>query len=164
MISPQRNQGASCPTKTAAWQTIGNTAGERIQHHRQADLPVIFGEAKATVTPMGDTLRFAGTLELAGLNFSINQRRVGAILRAARNYLPAIKEFDSIRTWQGMRPYTPDGLPVIARAKSVENLMVAGGHATLGVSLGPVTGKLVSQIAAGDKPLISLGPLALERF
>ena len=128
------------------------------------DLPVIFGEAKATATPMGDTLRFAGTLELSGLDFSINQRRVGAILRAARKYLPSIKELDPIRTWQGMRPCTPDGLPVIGRAKSFENLMVAGGHGTLGVSLGPVTGKLVSQIAAGDKPLISLAPLALERF
>ena len=128
------------------------------------DLPVIFGEAKATATPMGDTLRFAGTLELAGLDFSINQRRVGAILRAARNYLPAIEEFDLIRTWRGLRPCTPDGLPILARAKTLENLIVAAGHATLGVSLGPVTGKLVSQIVAGDEPLIPLEPLALERF
>jgi D-amino-acid dehydrogenase len=125
---------------------------------------VIFGEAKATATPMGDTLRFAGTLELAGLDFSINERRVRAILRAARSYLPGIKEYDLVRTWRGLRPCTPDGLPIIARAKTVENLIVAGGHGTVGVSLGPITGKLVSQLAAGEEPKIPLELLALDRF
>jgi len=127
-------------------------------------LPLVLGEARVAVTPMGPLLRFAGTLELAGFDFTINRRRVNAILRAVGDYLPAARNLELIEIWRGLRPCTPDGLPLIGRSASFENLMIATGHAMLGVSLGPVTGKLVAQLAAEQTPLLDLTALRVERF
>jgi D-amino-acid dehydrogenase len=131
-------------------------------------MPLLLGESRVAVTPMispaGPTLRFAGTLELAGMDFSINQRRVNAIRRAARDYLADLEETETLEIWRGLRPCTPDGLPIIGRTRAFENLIVASGHAMLGMSLGPVTGKLVEQLVRGEKPLMDLTPLRVERF
>jgi len=69
-----------------------------------------------------------------------------------------------VEIWRGLRPCSPDGLPYIGRVRSVENLVVAAGHAMIGVSLGPITGRLVSQIISGEVPSIELGPLRPDRF
>jgi D-amino-acid dehydrogenase len=127
-------------------------------------IPLILSEAKVAVTPMGETMRFAGTLELTGMDMSITRRRVEAILREVHDYLNLSERQELIEIWRGLRPCTPDGLPVIGRSMQLDNLVVAGGHATLGVSLGPVTGKLVSQIVTNTPPLLDLAPLRLERF
>jgi D-amino-acid dehydrogenase len=126
-------------------------------------LPLMLGEARVAVTPMGDRLRFAGTLELAGLDFSINRRRVDAIARAAREYL-SVEDVAQAEIWCGLRPCTPDGLPILGRTRRYENLIMATGHAMLGMSLGPVSGKLVAQLAEDLRPDIDLVPLRLERF
>jgi D-amino-acid dehydrogenase len=128
-------------------------------------LPLLLGEASVAVTPMGPYLRFAGTLELAGLDFTINRRRVGAILRAAGRYLDTRLETpDLIEIWRGLRPCTPDGLPIIGRSPAHENLILATGHAMIGVSLGPITGKLVSELVQGVTPTIDVKALSLARF
>lgn len=127
--------------------------------------PLLLGEARVAVTPMESQLRFAGTLELAGLDFIINRRRVGAILRAATAYLEGQPEQSPlIEIWRGLRPCTPDGLPIIGRAASPRNLIVATGHATIGMSLGPVSGKLVAQITCDQPPLMDVTPLRVGRF
>jgi D-amino-acid dehydrogenase len=128
--------------------------------------PFVLAEAKVAITPMGDTLRFAGTLELAGLDLSINMRRVQTILKAVPEYLPDIdpKSLELIEIWRGLRPCTPDGLPFLGRPRAYDNLIVAAGHAMIGISLSPITGKLVSQIVANEKPSIDLTPLCTERF
>ena len=130
------------------------------------DVPLMLAGARVGVTPMGDKLRFAGTLELAGLDFSINRRRVQAILRAVPQYLPDLDldQLKLVEIWRGLRPCTPDGLPFLGRARAFENLVVAAGHAMIGLSLGPITGKLVSQLVAGEQTEIDLGALAVERF
>jgi D-amino-acid dehydrogenase len=79
-------------------------------------------------------------------------------------YLPGIAEAKVIETWAGLRPCTPDGLPILGRPKRLDNLIVAAGHAMLGMSLGSVTGKLVSQLVCGEKTDIDMYPLRLERF
>jgi D-amino-acid dehydrogenase len=127
-------------------------------------IPLHLDECKVAVTPMGDMLRFGGTLELAGHDLSINQQRVAAIRRAAGEYLTGTENLQLIEVWRGLRPLTPDTLPIIGRSKAVENLVVAGGHGMLGVSLGPITGKLVAQIVAGEAPAIDLTLLGVERF
>jgi D-amino-acid dehydrogenase len=141
--------------------------GYSVTYERPPDsprLPLVCGEARVAITPMDDTLRFAGTLELAGLDFSINRRRVGAIVRGAGGYLaggapPTVREI-----WRGLRPCTPDGLPIIGRPASIANVIVASGHAMIGVSLGPVTGKLVAQLVTGEPPLADLTLLRPDRF
>ncbi len=130
------------------------------------ELPLMLSESRVAITPMGDTLRIGGTLELAGMDLSINHRRVAAIVNAVPRYLPAfeIGSHEILETWCGLRPCTPDGLPFLGRAPGVPNLIVAAGHAMIGVSLGPVTGKLVGQIVAGDRTDIDLDLLAVDRF
>jgi D-amino-acid dehydrogenase len=125
--------------------------------------PLLLGEARVAVTPMGDTLRLAGTLELAGLDLSIDRRRVAAIARAGRQYLAAC-DFRVREIWRGLRPCSPDGLPYVGRPARWDNLIVATGHAMIGVSLGPVTGSLVAQLAVREAPALDLHPLRPDRF
>lgn len=127
-------------------------------------LPLILGEARVGVTPMGQTLRLAGTLELAGLDLTINRRRVKAIVRSAGPYLVGAGDLELLEIWRGLRPCTPDGLPIIGRSPRFENLILATGHAMIGLSLGPVTGKVVAQVAAAEPPLVDVRALRPERF
>jgi D-amino-acid dehydrogenase len=131
-------------------------------------MPMLLGEARVGVTPMrterARILRFAGTLELAGLDLSIDRRRVDAIRRAARQYLRLPEEPPLIEIWRGLRPCTPDGLPYLGRPRALDNVVVATGHAMIGVSLGPVTGMLVAQLVAGERPMLDLLLLDPDRF
>ena len=129
-------------------------------------LPIVCGEAKIGVTPMIDALRFAGTLELAGLDLTISRQRVAAVLSGVPLYLPDLKpeEMELVEIWRGLRPCTPDGLPFLGRARHIDNLTVAAGHAMIGVSLGPITGKLVAEVVSGEKPSIDLDLLKVDRY
>ena len=129
-------------------------------------IPFMLEEAKVVVTPMGDTLRFAGTLELTGLDLSINKRRVDAILRSVPKYLPDLlpDRLELIEIWRGLRPCTPDGLPFLVRVNMYDNLTIAAGYAMIGLSLGPITGKLVSQLVSHEEPSIDLTLCKVERF
>ena len=130
------------------------------------EMPFMLSESRVAVTPMGDTLRIGGTLELAGMDRSVNRRRVSAITSALSMYLPSfdVGSQEIIETWCGLRPCTPDGLPFLGRVPEVCNLVVAAGHAMIGVSLGPVTGKLVRQVIAGERTDVDLDLLAVDRF
>jgi len=130
------------------------------------DIPVGLAEGKVIVSPMGDTMRIAGTLELAGLDLSISRRRVHAIIRNMPKYFPDLtpETLELIEIWRGLRPCTPDGLPFLGRPRHYENLIVAAGHAMIGMSLSPITGKLVSQLVAHETPDLDLSPLRIERF
>ena len=143
--------------------------GYSITYKRPAnfpDIPFILVEAKVAITPMDDILRFAGTLELAGLDQTINRRRVDAILKSVPRYLPDlnIQKLELVEIWRGLRPCTPDGLPYIARPVNYDNLIIATGHAMKGISLAPVTGKLVAQLAMRQKPDMDISGLKIERF
>lgn len=127
-------------------------------------LPLLFSEARVVINPLGHALRIAGTLELAGMDFSFNSRRLRAIQQASAGYLPGLAEAKVIEIWRGLRPCTPDGLPIVSRVKRLENLIVAAGHAMLGMSLGPITGRLVSQLAGGEATDVDLGLLRAGRF
>ena len=111
----------------------------------------ILVEARVAVTPMGNDLRFAGTLELSGLAPGVNQHRVQAILDSIPQYFPKFNmpAVDPATAWYGYRPCTPDGLPYIGFLRNFDNLMVATGHAMMGLSLAPATGMLVAQMVGG---------------
>lgn len=118
----------------------------------------IFAEAKVAITPMGSSLRFAGTMEIGGLNHDINPRRIRGITKAVERYFPAFSEVDfkGIDPWVGLRPVSPDGVPYLGTAPGLKNLVVATGHAMMGLSLGPVTGKIATGLLMGQKPLPQL--------
>ncbi len=123
-----------------------------------------FSEAKCVATPMGPNLRLAGTLELAGLDSTINQRRVNAIIRAGATYIAKLGDVSAAQIWGGMRPCPPDGLPYIGRAKAIHNLIIATGHAMLGISMGPITGKLVAQMVGQQSLDLPVAAFEVERF
>ena len=128
--------------------------------------PLLLSESKVAVTPMGDRLRFAGTLELAGIDLSINQRRVEAIRKAVPQYLNNLDtgQPGEGEVWSGMRPCSPDGLPFLGRYQDISNLSIATGHGMIGISLAPVSGKLIAETIAGKKPSIDMTPFRPERF
>ncbi len=128
--------------------------------------PFILSEARVAITPMGNQIRFGGTLELSGLDLSITQRRVKAILKAVPKYVTnwPLETIDFTQAWAGLRPCTPDGLPFIGRFKNVKNLIAATGHAMLGITLAPITGKLVSEIVTNQKSSLELRPFDPDRF
>ena len=129
-------------------------------------IPVMMTEAKVGVTPMADTFRFAGTLELAGLDMTINQRRVSSILNAMPSYFPDMSadKMEMIEIWRGLRPCTPDGLPLMGRTGKFDNLVIGAGHATIGISLGPESGKILSDIVLGNEIGYDPGMLSPDRF
>jgi D-amino-acid dehydrogenase len=126
----------------------------------------IFTEARLAVTPMGSSLRVGGTMEIAGLNEAINPARVQGIIRSVPKYYPefTIQDFAGIRPWCGLRPCSPDGLPYVGRAGRFENLCFATGHAMMGLSLGPITGKLTAEILSGEAPSIGIELLCPDRY
>ena len=128
--------------------------------------PMILTEARVSVTPLVDAMRFGGTFELSGLDGRVNGARIAGIVREARRYFPEVPEqtFEPQRFWSGFRPCTPDGLPLLGRSPHHKNLTLATGHAMVGISLAPVTGLLVSQMLTGSTPSIDCRPLALGRF
>ena len=141
--------------------------GYRINVERETNItiPAILMEAKAAVTPMNGFTRFAGTMEIGGINHKINPVRVNAIANAGEKYFNGLKinqqEKDNAEC--GLRPVSPDGLPYIGRLSKVKNVTVATGHAMMGWSLGPATGKLVSEIISEEKSSLNLNPFLPER-
>ena len=126
----------------------------------------IFTEARIAITPMGSSLRFGGTMEIAGLNEDINPVRVRGIIKAVPKYFPkfAPEDFEGVQPWRGLRPCSPDGLPYLGRTAKFSNLILATGHAMMGMSLSPITGQLVGEIVSGEKPAFDLGLLSPDRY
>jgi len=108
-------------------------------------------EGRVAVTPMGDKLRVAGTMEICGNDLSIDRVRLEGIVRSFCEFYPEFQpaDFEGVEPWAGLRPCSPDGLPYVGRLPGHGNVTVASGHAMLGLSLGPVTGKLVAGLVAG---------------
>ena len=129
-----------------------------------SDLALYLPEGHACVTPFGDGLRFAGTLELSGMNDRVLINRVAAIRRGAGRYFTGAESAPPVELWRGLRPMSPDGLPMIGRPAGYDNLVVATGHCMNGINHGPVTGKLVAEVVGGRAPSVDLELLRPDRF
>lgn len=127
-------------------------------------VPVLIPERRVIITPLGRRLRFAGTLELGGFDLGIDRRRYEAVTRGARGVLREPPQMRGEEAWCGLRPLTPDGLPVIDRVRGIEGLIVATGHAMLGLTLAPISGKIAAELAAGMAPSVPIEPFRLDRF
>jgi D-amino-acid dehydrogenase len=133
---------------------------------KNVQIPSILTEAKVAVTPMGSDLRFAGTMEITDIDLSIDMQRVSGIANAIPKYYPEIQiqvpEKQSV--WKGLRPCSPDGLPYIGRSKYFKNLVIATGHAMMGISLAPATGKLVQELIDNQPLSMEMGAFSPDRF
>jgi D-amino-acid dehydrogenase len=133
---------------------------------KKLNIPAILCEARVAITPMDGHMRYGGTMEIAAVNKKINMKRVEGIVQSVPKYFPNIelKMPEEKDIWHGFRPCTPDGVPYIGYSKKINNLLIAGGHAMSGLSLGPATGKLIAELANGKPTSINMDAFNPERF
>jgi D-amino-acid dehydrogenase len=133
---------------------------------RNLRYPAILVDKRVAMTPMGADLRMGGTMEISGLNSPVLEKRAHAIYNGAKAYYPdlPVDVMPKEKIWYGLRPLTPDGLPYIGNHSQYNNLVIAGGHAMLGLSLAAATGKLVEELVAKKKTTIDVMAFRPERF
>jgi D-amino-acid dehydrogenase len=142
--------------------------GYRINVFRNTGIkyPAILAERNTAITPMDGFTRFGGTMEIGEINSKINKKRVQQIAENAKAFYPNvhINQEEQDKAACGLRPLSPDGLPFIGRSKYFKNVTIATGHAMMGWSQGPATGKLISETITDNKTSINLTPFSVDRF
>lgn len=128
--------------------------------------PAILMDHRCALTPWGESLRIGGTMELGGINHRILPGRMAGIYASIKKCYPGLKIDPPPveKIWCGLRPVTPDGLPYIGRHSKYDNLIIAGGHAMLGMSLALGSGQVVADLIEGKVPRVGLEPFSPERF
>lgn len=126
----------------------------------------ILVEGRVAVTPMGDTLRVGGTMEIGGEEGTIDPRRVAGIASAFCKFVPGFprEQFDNQPVWHGLRPCSPDGLPFLGRTKRTERVLLACGHAMMGLSLGPATGVVIADLVDDQPASVDITAFSPDRY
>jgi len=130
-------------------------------------MPTADGDGKFVATPMDTGLRFAGTVELAGLDAAPDWRRARILLEQGRKMLPGLAREhpeERVSVWMGHRPSMPDSLPVLGHSRASRDIIYAFGHGHVGMTAAPMTGRLVADLVAGRQPAIDIFPFAAARF
>jgi D-amino-acid dehydrogenase len=133
---------------------------------KKMTIPSILCEARVAVTPMNGSIRFGGTMEIGKINNQVNMNRVKGIVESVPKYFPDFKLPVPAQkdVWFGFRPCSPDGLPYIGLSGKYKNLAIATGHAMIGLSLAPATGKLIADAFNGEKAVMDTGLFAPGRY
>jgi D-amino-acid dehydrogenase len=127
-------------------------------------IPVMIIERKIAITPRSDSLRIAGTLELVDLDESVTMRRVQTLMRGAATLLDMPRHPEVKEIWRGLRPCTPDGVPVIGVVPKLPNVYIAAGHQMLGLQMGVGSGRLMADLVTGSEPCVDPMPFRADRF
>jgi len=154
-----RDLNLNLPIQSARGYSLTASATKIMPRHA-----LLLGERSVAISPMGDLLRLTGRLELSDIDRTVSEKQLAGIECAAREYLRLEERLDIYETWAGLRPTTPDGMPIIGRSPRHSNLLIATGHAMLGLSLGPGTGQVVAELVNGLETPFDLSPLRVERF
>ncbi len=144
---------------------LGTERGYHIQYSGNENLierPISWNRYAVYAVPLDMGLRIAGTVEIDGLNKPKNPERIAFMENKAKQMFDLNEQPDS--DWLGFRPTLPDALPVIGASIKSPNTFYAFGHQHLGLTLAGITGKLVSEIVAGEKPSIDIEPFSADRF
>jgi D-amino-acid dehydrogenase len=133
---------------------------------KNVNIPSILLEGRVAVTPFNSSLRFGGTMEINGTNRNVNMNRVRGIVDTIPKYYPDLKVNmpQQQNVWSGLRPCSPDGLPYIGRSSRFKNLIIATGHAMMGLSLAPATGKIIDELAGNKSLSMSLSAFNPDRY
>lgn len=128
--------------------------------------PALLSEGRVAITPLESGVRFGGTMEITGVREGVSASRVRGIARSVVRAFPAFtpEAITHAPVWYGFRPCSPDGLPYLGRTQRARNVIVATGHAMMGVSLAPVTGRLVGELLSGERPSLPLEALSPDRY
>lgn len=179
----QTTRGRMCADQyvlaTGSWSTrIGKKLGVRVPimagkgyavhvepFEPLPSMPLMLADVKVGLTPRAASIKFAGTLELVDSEDQrITARRVNTIIRGAQRFLNVPQPPKIVEVWRGLRPCTPDGVPIIGRPQRYDNLVLATGHQMMGLLSGPATGQLVSEITCGDHTTFDPRPFRPARF
>ncbi len=154
-----RDLKLNIPIQPARGYSLTMSATKQMPSHA-----LILGERKIAVSSMNDLLRFTARLEVGNYSMTPNPVWIQRIENSAREYLRLDEKLDVKETWAGLRPTTPDGMPIIGYSPHHSNLILAAGHAMLGLSLAPGTGQVVAELVNGKETAFDLRPLRLNRF
>ncbi|WP_448612848.1 NAD(P)/FAD-dependent oxidoreductase [Modestobacter sp. URMC 112] len=138
--------GRPVPLEAGKGHTVDLAADGREPLHR----PLMLPEARVAITPLDGRLRLGGTMQFAGLDERIDRRRLEGVRSAGRRMLPGWADAPTVSMWAGLRPCSPDGLPYVGWLDP-GRVLLATGHAMLGLTLAPLTGKQVSDLLAGSE-------------
>jgi D-amino-acid dehydrogenase len=130
-------------------------------------IPTADADGKFVATPMDTGLRFAGTVELAGLAAPPDWRRARILLDQGRSMLPGLAAWhpeERISVWMGHRPSLPDSLPVLGPSRATPDVVYAFGHGHVGMTAAPMTGKIVADLVVGRPASIDIAPFSAGRF
>ena len=127
-------------------------------------IPIMIVDKKIAVTPRKGSVRIAGTLELVNQDYSINSRRVDAILRGSSECLNVPAQPEILELWRGLRPCTPDGVPVISFSKNYSNLLISAGHQMLGLQSALGSARLATDLLTHADPIFDPTPFSSRRF
>jgi glycine/D-amino acid oxidase-like deaminating enzyme len=130
-------------------------------------IPTADADGNFVATPMDTGLRFAGTVELAGLAAPPDWRRARILLAQGRKMLPGLAAShpeEQISVWMGHRPSLPDSLPVLGQSRATPDVIYAFGHGHVGMTAAPMTGKVVADLVASRPPAIDIAPFSANRF
>jgi sarcosine oxidase subunit beta len=139
-------------------KTLESSFAEETTDRRQ------FGVAFASEQKKAGNVLVGTCREFVGFDLSTNPAVGAAVARRGARFFPALANVRVLRVWTGLRPHTPDHLPIIGPAPGVEGFFIATGHEGLGTTLSPITGKLISEAVTGKTPTVQLEPLSLSRF
>jgi D-amino-acid dehydrogenase len=120
-------------------------------------------ENKTVFSRLGDRLRVAGTAELAGWNNALSKVRSEKMIAHTREQFPEAAHLDKAELWAGLRPVTPDSVPILGTTR-VPNLYLNSGHGTLGWTMACGAGKFITDIICGQPTDIDPNGLGLDRF
>ena len=151
--------GCRIPVEPGKGYSITTTSPARKPAH-----PMAFPEHRVAVTPFKDALRVGSMLEFCGFDDRLRPRRIRQLARSAMHYLTEPVGSQTLETWCGWRPVTPDSLPIIGPVPGLDNAVLATGHHMLGMSMAPATGRLVAELLAGETPHIDPAPFSPARF
>jgi D-amino-acid dehydrogenase len=135
-----------------------DVAGQRL------NMPLIFQESVFAATPIGEDIRLAGTMEFVGLDLTLRAKKTARLVVEANTYLERVAPGSAYESWCGLRPCTPDSLPIVGISTRVPNLIFATGHAMLGLTLAPVTGQAIADLVMDGGTALPIESLAPRRF
>lgn len=131
---------------------------------RYPRIPLSLKERAVCVTAWDSGYRLGSTMEFAGYDATLNRTRLNALKRSAAEYLIEPEGPAMVEEWYGWRPMTWDDLPILGRAQSLKNLVLATGHGMLGITMSAITGKLVTDVICDAPPSLDLAPFSPARF
>jgi D-amino-acid dehydrogenase len=136
------------------------------ENHPPIQQASILVEARVSVSPYGEKVRFGGTMEIAGTDSRIDPYRLMGIFESIKDYYPEFKaETPKLEeVWSGLRPCSPDGMPYIGKTDKWDNIYLATGHSMMGLSLAPATGMLITDLLLNKEPSIPIEAFHPDRF